>query len=118
MVRGVDPDPDLDRSCDPDESNPLPAKPCKSGAQPDDAAGHGSVDRASLLPSGSLSEPGAAAGRLLGIHRRDACRLRGARSSHEDLVHQEIWSRLTMKSLLGALQAGRLVELHSTEKEA
>src|SRR5207244_8070918 len=57
-------------------------------------------------------------GRLLGIHRRDACRLRGARSSHEDLVHQEIWSRLTMKSLLGALQAGRLVELHSTEKEA
>src|SRR4051812_47467101 len=115
MVCGVSFDTDIDCSHHPHEPHPVPAKPgqCRFNVYDDCRDRHRHLSPVfALCP---LSWTRRITKEFLAVDGCDRCRLRDVDPQRENLVYETLRSRL-MRSLLNALQDGRLIELPDTDK--
>ncbi len=97
LVRGIHPHPDPHRARHPHAQDPLHPEPRQPRHVLLHPAGHGHRRRAPLHPAaGALLRLRAAAGHLLGMDRRVPRAVLRAHAPREDLVLQEVRSRLMM----------------------
>src|SRR6266700_3651867 len=115
MVCGVAFDPDPYCAHHPHEQSTLSSEPWQRRFDAHHADGDGRGDLPAVFTAGRLPGIGGLAEEFLAVDGGNACGVCDAHAQCQNLVYQALRSRL-MRSLLNALQDGRLIELPDTDK--